>query len=203
MDAGCAFGVHCFELGRKPGRQVIGIDIDQDNLNLGKQIKDILQVENVSFLYGDILNSGFPGEEFDAVLMSQVIEHVKDDDGVVREVNRILKRGGILIVSTDYTKTVEDYASPRLTSSDKSGKGIPENLFVGGGHWRSGYNEERIASLLEHNGFHILDISYVRLPSRLPVGEMLFPLTYPLSLLLAPISRNRVEIIVKAEKPIK
>ena len=90
--------------------------------------------------------------------------------------------------------------NPKLAAAIKSDKEVPSDLFVGGGHWRNGYNEERLTTLLERNGFHILNISYIRESTIMLLGEMLFPLTYPLSLLLTRFSRKRVEIIIKAKK---
>ena len=200
LDVGCAFGVHAFELNRKLGCQVTGIDINEHNLKLARRIQTVLGAEKVSFHYADILNANFSDEEFDAVLISQVIEHIRNDNGLIKEINRILKNDGVLVLSTDYAETSEDYKSPRLTSGNKADKDIPGDLFIGGGHWRSGYNQEKLNSLMENNGFKILNTSFVKIPSILPKSVMLFPLIYPLCLALRPLSSKKEDIIVKAKK---
>jgi dolichol-phosphate mannosyltransferase len=47
----------------------------------------------------------FPDGSFDAVINSEVIEHVADDAGILREMHRILRPGGTLILGTpDYAR---------------------------------------------------------------------------------------------------
>jgi SAM-dependent methyltransferase len=60
----------------------------------------------------DLMNTPYPGESFDLVLCSHVLEHVEDDRVAVAEMHRILKPGGtalILIpVDPSLDETVED-----------------------------------------------------------------------------------------------
>jgi len=44
---------------------------------------------------GDIMSLPFRSEAFDAVVCTQVIEHVPEPRKLVREVSRVLKGGGI------------------------------------------------------------------------------------------------------------
>lgn len=54
---------------------------------------------------GDILAIPFKSYSFDEVICSSVIEHVADNENIFRELNRILKLEGILILGTpDYAK---------------------------------------------------------------------------------------------------
>jgi len=47
----------------------------------------------------------FPDGSFDAVINSEVIEHVTDDAAILREMNRILRPGGTLVLGTpDYAR---------------------------------------------------------------------------------------------------
>lgn len=199
LDVGCSYGTCCFEMARR-GWQVIGIEIDEENIRLGKEIKKRLKVENVSFVHGDFLSNSFPSEVFDAILMSDVLEHLQDDEGAIKEASRVLKFGGILIISTPYSERVEEYDEPKMETEDKQGQSLPDDLFIGGYHWRSGYNKERLAHLLENRGFNILSVSHLRLPMMLPESEFLFPITYPLSFITPPSSREGSKIVVKAKK---
>jgi SAM-dependent methyltransferase len=51
---------------------------------------------------GDIMSLPFRSEAFDAVVCTQVIEHVPEPRKLVREVSRVLKGGGHLILSTGW-----------------------------------------------------------------------------------------------------
>ena len=63
-------------------------------------------------MHFDLHSIPLPDEQFDAVICNHVLEHVKDDRMVLKEVFRILKRGGftILQVPLDYDResTFED-----------------------------------------------------------------------------------------------
>jgi 2-polyprenyl-3-methyl-5-hydroxy-6-metoxy-1,4-benzoquinol methylase len=210
LDAGGSYGPHSFELARQ-GWEVVVLDLDRDNLALGNAIKHALLegrtpilrsagVNSVSFRFGDLCATGFADAEFNAVLCCEVIEHLKDDRAGVREINRLLNPGGLLVLSTPYTASPEEYASPVL-ACDRPGAPGAQEVFVGGGHWRSGYNEKRIATLLEANGFSVEAISYIRFPRFLALlPGTLFPLAYPLAILTRFFSSNKVGLVVKARK---
>lgn len=51
-------------------------------------------------LIGDITRSDLPSESFDIVVSVEVLEHVVEDELFVREVARILKPGGVFIMTT-------------------------------------------------------------------------------------------------------
>lgn len=57
---------------------------------------------HIKYEYGDITHTKFPEETFDAIVCQSVIEHGIDIDIFLKEMSRILIKGGILIISTDY-----------------------------------------------------------------------------------------------------
>jgi len=48
---------------------------------------------------GDVADLPFPAESFEAVLCTQVLEHVQDPQAVCRELYRVLKPGGVAVVT--------------------------------------------------------------------------------------------------------
>lgn len=60
---------------------------------------------SIVYNYGDITNTDFPPKNFDAISCLSVIEHGVNIDKFFMEMQRILKPGGILILSTDYFQT--------------------------------------------------------------------------------------------------
>ena len=74
------------------GFEVVAQDIDQARFQ---------HKHDIEFIQGD-LNQGLPFEDksFGCVVILEVIEHLKNPCFVLREINRILKEGGMLLLST-------------------------------------------------------------------------------------------------------
>ena len=68
------------------------------NLTFNKRIKR----GDIEFIPGDLTRTPFPNNYFDIVICISVIEHGVDKVKYFEEMNRILKKGGFLITSTDY-----------------------------------------------------------------------------------------------------
>ncbi|MFX1279836.1 MAG: class I SAM-dependent methyltransferase [Promethearchaeota archaeon] len=71
------------------------------NLTFKKRIKR----GNIEFLSGDLTMTNFPNNYFDIITCISVIEHGVDKEKYFEEMHRILKKGGLLITSTDYWET--------------------------------------------------------------------------------------------------
>jgi 2-polyprenyl-3-methyl-5-hydroxy-6-metoxy-1,4-benzoquinol methylase/spore coat polysaccharide biosynthesis protein SpsF (cytidylyltransferase family) len=76
--------------------EVHGGDIDADNV---EHARSMTKEPNVFFHMEDVTSTSFASNSFDAVLSLETIEHV-DDDSCLRELHRILRPGGTLILST-------------------------------------------------------------------------------------------------------
>lgn len=58
------------------------------------------QNQNVTFICGDATQLPFEDNSFDAVTMFDVLEHIPDDEKAISEALRVLRPGGMLLVST-------------------------------------------------------------------------------------------------------
>lgn len=101
----------------------------QKALNLGVTDEIVDQTwarrSNVKgILFGDMTCSSLPDNSFDCVVAVEVLEHVEQDDLFVKEVNRVLKPGGLFLMTTpngDFCKNinrdhVRHYQRPQLQS---------------------------------------------------------------------------------------
>ena len=98
LDAGTSDGYGAYHLA-EAARQVVGIDIDQKEI---EKAQNSYKKDNLQFLVNSILDIKFPDEHFDMIFSSQVIEHIELDklDKYLSEIYRVLKKTGVLFVST-------------------------------------------------------------------------------------------------------
>ena len=104
LDLGCGSGRHAHAVSHDFGNHTIGVDIQNDSLEQGKTgwedfTKDTEIPGRVSFVKGSIYDLPFPDRSADAVICSEVMEHLIDYPEAIREFFRVLKPGGILAVS--------------------------------------------------------------------------------------------------------
>jgi SAM-dependent methyltransferase len=105
LDMGCGGGRHAYEAWRR-GATVVALDLDEQEL------------KGVGYVVGQMLDDGelphgavggptrasalalpFPDATFDAVITSEVLEHIWDDRGAIRELVRVLRPGGRMAVT--------------------------------------------------------------------------------------------------------
>jgi methionine biosynthesis protein MetW len=94
LDAGCGQG-DLYDLIKIKYAEIYGVDIDLKALKRAK-------TKGYSTVKGDLNKETLPfrNSSFDAVVCLDVIEHLIDPRYLLKEVHRVLKEGGILIIST-------------------------------------------------------------------------------------------------------
>jgi SAM-dependent methyltransferase len=100
LDLGAGGGRHAFEA-MKRGARVTALDYSAANLKdvaavagamLAGGEADVAQWAGV--VNGDALDLPFPDRVFDRVIVSEVLEHIWDDQRVLSEIARVLRPGG-------------------------------------------------------------------------------------------------------------
>ena len=105
LDAGAGFGRHAFEAARQ-GATVYALDWAQEEVagtraTFGAMIEagEIPASTFGGALRGDARRLPFADGTFDAVVTSEVLEHIQDDVTAISELHRVLKPGGTLGVT--------------------------------------------------------------------------------------------------------
>jgi 2-polyprenyl-3-methyl-5-hydroxy-6-metoxy-1,4-benzoquinol methylase len=97
LDIGCGAGTISLYLSSR-GINVLGIDISKRAIEEANKSAKNLKLENATF---EIIN--FPTEVpkgiYDLVLCFEVLEHLKDDTLALKNIYKLLKKNGILIIS--------------------------------------------------------------------------------------------------------
>lgn len=97
LNAGCGSGELSLQLATA-GHTVLGIDPSPDYIDLARLNADRAGVENCSFLVSSI--EEFAAEEtFDCVVATDVLEHIEDDAAAFEKLARLVKPGGIILIT--------------------------------------------------------------------------------------------------------
>jgi len=142
LDAGCGIGVYSLECAQR-GASVICIDISHEGLSKGLRAAKAAGLNTKTlFLVADICNLPIRDNVFDKILCVDVLEHIRNDVRALRELHRVLKSKGIIVVHVP--KKEQSYIFLR-------GKIDYRNF----GHVREGYTFETIKSKLEKAQFAV------------------------------------------------
>ena len=107
-DAGCGCGAYTLKLLRY-GFCVHGFDISPSAVSIAKTELIRRGCGQTEIKQADVLNTGYEDGAFDAAVSLGVIDHLpyKDAKAAVKELLRIIKPGGTVILTLD--KAAEDY----------------------------------------------------------------------------------------------
>jgi 2-polyprenyl-3-methyl-5-hydroxy-6-metoxy-1,4-benzoquinol methylase len=95
LDVGCGNGVISRHLGRL-GFNVTGIDISEKTVEIARSLTDL---PNVKFLKMSAEELVASGKQYDAIICSEVLEHLTDPGNLLITLNKSLKDQGKLIVT--------------------------------------------------------------------------------------------------------
>ena len=195
LDAGCGIGYYSFELATKFGCKVDGVDIDVADIEVAKKISGMTRVMSANFDICDISELDFSDNTFDKIILSEILEHVRDEKNILNELHRVLKLHGTLILSTPYVDVVEEYSEQKPKLSSKRTRRDIE-----GGHVRNGYSLKLFSKILDDAGFNIVTYCFVGKKFTIRTGFPLFLVAYPISMLDKFINGAGSGIVIKAEK---
>jgi len=116
LDGGCGPGTMTIDLAEIVApAEVIGIDVETSQIELARTTAAEDGTSNVRFDVGDLYSLPFPDDSFDVAFLHGVLEHLNDPVRGLREVLRVLKRGGVVGARhADFGGFLIEPASPPL-----------------------------------------------------------------------------------------
>lgn len=115
-------------------KKITSGDIDRKNIINGKKI-----LPELNFVFLDAQKKfPFKEEHFDKVIFTEVLEHLKDERIALKEIRRVLKKDGKLILSVPKRRWFNEMLSPITRLQHKRE-----------------YTEKKIIETLNKNGFKI------------------------------------------------
>jgi SAM-dependent methyltransferase len=93
LDVGCGNGNVAYDVAQKTGVQVLGIDLNDKNIQLAR---NQFPHPNVQYFVGNALTD-LPSESFDYVILSNVLEHIEDRVQFLIDLQKRVSPNAILI----------------------------------------------------------------------------------------------------------
>lgn len=149
LDLGAGTGRHSFEALRR-GARVVALDLSRPDLGQARDWMGAMAVAGEAGAegWGHVVQANglqlpFGDATFDRVIVSEVLEHVPEDEAAMREVKRVLRPAGTLAV------TVPRWFPERVCWA------LSEEYHTNpGGHVRI-YRASELAGKLERNGLRV------------------------------------------------
>lgn len=165
LDAGCGNGIHLERLSRDVSEpsELIGIDVIGEHPIAAKDTNR----GNVSSIMNSAEDLAFTPDTFDAIVSIETLEHVIHDEKAIKEFSRVIRRGGMLIV------TAPNRLFPFLTHvvdlrhKQTGGVGLIRRCrfiparFRRATHRARDYTPRGLESILTRNGFRIRQLDFL------------------------------------------
>lgn len=125
LDLGCGSGERCIDYLKKGAASVTGVDISEKMLA-------VAEAENndprITYLKMPMEEIGTIDDEFDVVISSLAFHYVEDFSGVVANVYRLLRDGGIFLFSQEHPLATCYSGKGDRWTRDENGKKLYANI---------------------------------------------------------------------------
>jgi len=158
LDIGCGTG-RVTRLISKKAKKVIGIDFSNEMIEIAKEkSKDI---KNIEYQKVDITKKlPFKNNSFDKITAILVINHIKNANQLFKEIHRVLKKGGTLLIddfNTEFKKPFKSRNENLLRKrADKQKVERKNKIIVGRGMGE-------IVNIIHETGLEIKEIKFTRI----------------------------------------
>jgi len=138
LDVGCGAGT-LLNIAGNEGWQAEGVEISKPSV-------EFLQSKGIKVFHGYLSSANFPDDSFDVITAVEILEHITNPEDVIKEINRILRPGGLFWATTPHGRGI----SARMLGSKWSCVAPPEHLHL--------FSVTGIKNMLTENGFDRIKI---------------------------------------------
>lgn len=155
LDVGCGGGLISEALASK-GAEVTGIDASATSIEVAK--RHALQ-SGLSILYRHVLSPQLiqEGESFDVVINAEVVEHVPDQVGLIRDCCELVAENGVLVLAT-LNRTVLSFVIAIVGAEYILGY-LPKGTHA----WREFVKPRELCSWAKSSGMALIDQAGLKL----------------------------------------
>lgn len=152
LDIGCGSGQFLYEM-RSLDLKVYGVE--PGNFDKEGNKKYNLNIKNTN-----LLKAKYPKEFFDIITMNHVLEHLNNPNKTLKEINKTLKKGGLLIIGVPNTNAL----AKKIFGKNWLSYDVPRHII--------NYSNKNLRFLLYKNEFKIIKTRYNSRPSQFAVSLM-------------------------------
>jgi SAM-dependent methyltransferase len=135
LDVGCGSGEFLNQM-KGFGWDVHGVEINSVAASTGNR-------RNLNIFCGELEKAGFPDNFFEVVVLSQCLEHVYSPASYIKEIQRILKLGGTLIIGVPNFNCIES----KIFRESWHALDVPRHLYF--------FTIDSLGRYLERCGFEV------------------------------------------------
>lgn len=121
LDVGCGNGgISLLLADLRPDLSILGVDFEPKPLEDASAYAARNGLKNLTFEQGDAHNLKYDDGTFDAVLCQTVLTHVRDAQTVIKEMTRVLKRGGVFFAAEYTNSAMANYDNVHFDKRDET-----------------------------------------------------------------------------------
>jgi 2-polyprenyl-3-methyl-5-hydroxy-6-metoxy-1,4-benzoquinol methylase len=141
LDIGCGRGL-VLSMAESEGWEACGLEFSDESAayarnELGLDVRT-----------GNIKDAGFPDDDFDVVTIWHVLEHMEDPVGTIKECYRVLKPGGLLLISLPNMRSLQSV----MTGRHWFHLDVPYHLYH--------FTTESLKQLLNSHSFKVMKVDH-------------------------------------------
>ena len=162
LEVGCGRGFYLKTLKNVwPNLTVTGIDLNQEYLDMAKRFLEGMEVELIK---ANATKLPFKDNSFDRAIGTEILEHIPDDQGAISEMYRVLKPGGIVMITVPNKNYPFCWDPANWVLERTFHWHLPSNIWWLAGIWADHerlYDERELRSKMEKAGFGVEKVWHV------------------------------------------